>query len=119
MKKEAQNRLEKINELQKIIASKQAELERLLLPESNNIIQTPPGFSVTEEVMKVIFEAGQEGIARQEILQQLTKNFPTYGIDIKQVASALAYLNNTKKTIEIIRRGIYRAKSIFEIHVIN
>lgn len=107
MKKEANNRLQKILELKKTIENAENELEALLLP--SNTTPLPSGFSFTEEVLAIIID-NTNGISRSNILETLRNKNPNIkeAFDKKQVASALAYLKNTKKLIEIVKRGVYR-----------
>ncbi len=84
----------------------EAELRSLLEPEKVTVL--PAGFSIGTEVLRIVREAGVEGIGSQEILLSLQRQYPSYGIDREKVASALAYAKNTKKSIEQTARGIYR-----------
>lgn len=99
----------RIQELLNMQKETEDELRSLLDPEPVAI--PPAGFSISTEVMKLVQQAGTKGISSQEILQNLQKNFPAYGIDRERVSSALAYAKNNKKSIEITNRGIYRMKT--------
>jgi hypothetical protein len=39
----------------------------------------------------------------------MKQKFPKYGIERAKVASALAYMKNTKKQIELISKGVYKS----------
>ena len=94
----------------KALLSQQEEIEKELrsLLEPERIAVLPRGFSMSVEVFRLVREAGTEGISSQEILEKMQKQYPD-GIDREKVASALAYLKNTRKEIEQAARGVYRA----------
>lgn len=110
MKKIAEERLAKILELQATIEKAQASLEELLVP--TPITPPPPGFSYSEEVLSIIIESGDSGVARSDILIKLQSKYPEFGknVDIKQIAATLAYLKNVKKRIDVLARGVYKIK---------
>ncbi|NTW75461.1 MAG: hypothetical protein HGB34_01010 [Candidatus Moranbacteria bacterium] len=107
MKKEALEKLRRIQELTEHIDKLQRELESLVMPEK--VVAPPIGFSQSEEILRIVRNAGSPGISRSAILIELKKGFPQLSFDRKQVASALAYLKNSKREIESIARGFYRA----------
>lgn len=92
--------------------SMQAEIEEEIrtLLEPQRIAVLPRGFSVSTEVSRIVREAGTDGITPQEVLAKLDGQYPD-AIDREKVASALAYLKNTKKSIEQTGRGMYRIVS--------
>jgi transposase len=69
----------------------------------------PVGFSLNNEVLAIVKSAGSQGIHGKRILAEMHERFPKYGIDRKRVASALAYLKNTRKEIGQVGRGVYKA----------
>ena len=103
---------QKLTKLQDLLEKKKLidlEISAILSPE--RVVALPPNFSLNNEIHKIVQEASGAGISKTEILQSMKNRFSTYGIDRKKVASALAYLKNTKKSVEIIGRGMYRALS--------
>lgn len=107
MDDKTQKILSKIQELDKKRKLIEEELKMLLYPEKKSPI--PYDFSIADEVFAVIKESGGKGIEIPAILKTITSQYPDYGIDRTKIASALAYLKNTKEKIEQIDRGIYRA----------
>ncbi len=106
MQKSTEEKLRRINELQKVILDAQVELENLLQPEKSVLL--PADFSMNTQVFEVIKSSGEKGIELQSILKTLQGKFPRYGLTRGRVASSLAYLKNTKKLIEKIGRGLYK-----------
>ena len=103
-------RLNQIMELNDQIKTLEKKLELLLSPEKEVVL--PPDFSINAEVLTVLKEAGSEGMAKKRIQKVLQEKFPNYGIDKRKVASALAYLKNSKGKIESIGRAVYKATDV-------
>ena len=100
---------ERLAQLQELIKQKEEiekKIEAILSPEKEVVL--PPNFSMNAEVFNVVKDTGSTGIAKPSILHSLQVKYPDYRIDRKKVASALAYLKNTKKQVEIIERGMYK-----------
>jgi len=108
MNEDTKKKLDRIQELINQKGAIEKELEKLLSPEK--VVAFPPNFSLNNEILEIIRNAGNKGTASKSILRALQQKYPDYGINRKQVASTLAYLKNTKKTLEILDRGIYRLK---------
>jgi len=103
-----QDAKDKLNKIQELLSQKEKiekELENLLT-EKEYIM--PAGFSVNDEILSLIREAGDSGIPVPELVKKLQTKFPSYGIDRERIASSLAYLKNTKKLIEQPARRVYR-----------
>lgn len=90
--------LKQLFEQQEEIAKK---IAKLLNP--NSAVQLPADFSVNEEVLKVV-QDNPSGISAKQIFAKLQNQYP---IERKQVTSALAYLKNYKKSVDIKERGVY------------
>jgi len=99
---------EKLAEIQRLLRERDQINERLrLLVEPEKVAVLPVGFSMNAEVFRVVQNGGAAGVSAKEILKILDKQYPTYGIDRKRVASALAYLKNSKKSVDQKERGVY------------
>ena len=96
---------ERVKELLQMQEEIENELRLLLEPE--RVPMLPKNFSMSEQVFSLVQESGIGGVSPSDVLKALQG---TYGeaIDREKVASALAYLKNTKKTIEQTTRGLYR-----------
>ncbi len=105
MQRKAQEKIERIQELLDQKRKIDTELEGLVMTEA---IFTPMDFVLNDEVLNIIREAGQKGIAALRIWTVLKEKYPIYGIDRKKIASSLAYLKNRKRQIVQAGRGIYR-----------
>ncbi|SRR5258708_7337915 len=110
MKDKTQERLARLQELIQERELIEREIEMLLSPEKEVVL--PPGFSTNVEVLSVLKEAGSAGMAKSRVLKALQDKYPHYGIDQRKVASALAYLKNTKKQIALIGRGMYKVNDV-------
>lgn len=108
MSKSTEEKIKKIQELVRRKEEIEAELDALLSPEKALIL--PVGFSLNNEVLSVIKEAGVSGIDTKSIVNYMRNKYPKYGIERSKVASVLAYLKNNKKQIDLIGRGVYRIK---------
>jgi len=100
---------EKLRKIQKLLEQKKgidAQLKALLQPEKT-VTSLPRGFSMSEEVLRIVRDAGTQGVHSQEILHKLQSQYHD-SIDREKVASALAYLKNAKKAIGQASRGVYR-----------
>lgn len=109
-----QNIQKKLAELQTLLAQQKAiegRIAEILSPEEKLKIIIPSGFSLNSEVLKFIQEAGDAGIAVVDLTKKIQTKFPEYGMDRKKIASAVAYLKNTKKQIESAGRSLYRFKN--------
>ena len=102
---------DKEKQIRELLAQKD-EIDRKLqaILEPRSVAVLPRGFSINVEVFRLIKESGDSGISAQELLHSIQKQYGE-GIDRKKVASSLAYLKNTKETIEQTGRGVYRAKT--------
>jgi len=99
---------EKLAEIQRLLKERDSINERLrMLVEPEKVAVLPVGFSMNSEVLNVVQNGGMGGVSAKDILKILDKKYPTYGIDRKRVASALAYLKNTKKSVTQKARGVY------------
>jgi hypothetical protein len=110
MNEKTKDRLLQLQELIKEKEMIEKKIEALLSPEKEVVL--PPDFSINAEILTVLKEAGVNGMPKSYLLKKLQLKYPNYGIDRRRVASALAYLKNTKKQIEILGRGMYRAVEI-------
>lgn len=99
----------KLSELQSLLRQREEielKIADILNPE--RVVALPSNFTLNDEVLTVVKEAGGKGISKLDILHMLQKKYPSYGIDRKRVASSLAYLKNGKKEVEIIGRATYK-----------
>lgn len=104
MKNVVQKKIDEIQDLLQKKADIERRLEELLAPSPKPIL--PNDFSLNDEILKIVRE-NFGGISRQEITRKLQHAFPSYGIDIKKIASSLAYLKNRKNRIRKIGHGQY------------
>lgn len=95
---------EKARQLFTQIDELKKELHALFSPET----EAPAGFSLNDEVLQVVKEAGVNGIDPKRLLSILKNKYPKYPIDRTKVAGALTYLKNTKKLLTQIGRGVYK-----------
>lgn len=103
-----QKTLKRLEELQGLIRQKEeieARIARLLSPTPK--ADLPDDFSLNDEVLRLIQEK-PEGISAKEILKELSRQYPSHGIDRQRISSSLAYLKNRKKLIETIGHGLYK-----------
>ncbi len=103
---------DKLEEVKQLLRQKE-DIERRLkaIFEPERVAVLPSGFSINNEIFGIVASAGQGGISAQDVLSTMKKKHPTFGIDRKRIASALAYLKNGKKSVEQTGRGIYRTAS--------
>ena len=107
MQKSTETKLARAIELKQVIEDAQNELDSLFSPEKAVIL--PTDFSMNNEVLSSIKQAGEEGVDLKKILYSMQSSFPRYGINRQKIASALAYLKNGKKVITQVGRGVYKA----------
>lgn len=110
MSKSTEDKIKRIQQLLKDKEAIDAELDSLLNPEKEVVL--PVGFSLNAEVIQIVDGAGATGIDSKKILTILKQKYPKYGIERTKVASALAYLKNNKKQIDLIGRGVYKSISL-------
>jgi hypothetical protein len=96
----------KLARLFKEQADIESQIRALLEPERVAVL--PRGFSMSAEVLRVVTDAGKEGVTSQDVLRLMLDRYPD-AVDREMVASALAYLKNTKRAIEQATPGIYTA----------
>ena len=109
MRKDVQD---KKNRLQELFAQQreiEQEIERLLSPET--VVALPADFSLNSEVTNIVNEH-PTGITTKQIFANLTNKFPTYSIERKRVNSSIVYLSNSKKLIKRIGQGIYTPSGV-------
>ncbi len=99
-----EDKLKKVQRLLKTKEKIESELKALLSPAATGTL--PRGFSMNEEVLRLVRESGKDGISVQEILTAINTRYPNSATQ-KRIASALAYLKNTKKHVTQIGRGVY------------
>lgn len=105
MNEDTKKKLDRIQELLKQKESIERELEKLLSPEK--VVALPSDFSMNNVVFDLFKSESERNFSSKEILRILQNKYPTYGINRKQVGSALAYLKNSKRTIDSTDRGLY------------
>ena len=105
--KTIEDKMKRAEEIYKAKAKLDEELRQLFTAESQ--IELPMGFSWNDKIFEILKESGSNGLDRKRILAELEKKYGQYGVDKSKVASSLTYLKNTKKQIEQIGRGVYRA----------
>ena len=104
--KTIEDKIKRIEEIMKQKDVLNKELHALLVTETQ--VELPMGFSWNDKVLEVLKEAGNTGLDRKRMLTALEKKYGQYGVDRSKLTSSLAYLNNVKKQIEKIGRGMYR-----------
>lgn len=112
MKNDTQEKLNKLTELLKEKDRIEQEIEKLLSPQ--RVMALPQGFSLNDEIMKVVedFANKEDGtITSKKIFDKLSEKYPGYGIERTKVNIALTYLkSNYKKLLESVARGIYKKR---------
>jgi hypothetical protein len=103
MRKDTQDKWLRLQELEKQKAEIEAEVERILSPET--VVALPPGFDMNAEIIEAV--RGSDGISGDEVYKKICTKWKAQ-VDRRKMNSAIIYLVNRKKSLERVDRGKYR-----------
>lgn len=93
---------EKLKKIESLIEQRNKINEELKSLVSDNMPghKVPANFSLNDEVLEIVEGSGESGIAVPDIKEAILGKFPNYGLNRVKISSTLAYLKNTKHSID-------------------